>query len=331
MTRWNFNILLGCILVVGVAIISVRSIEKVAESREIDSAHGNAIVSANFEGNDGGEARNSDRKFIDNHATVMVSESLDSTPNIESTQRIARYLSERDHIVLLDSYIESRLSDADLPELYRMLDDESHAMDWRNVLFAICVLEDGDRALAVAEGFITRYWDWQHGQFSEQEAQSVIRGIVLSITVLGVVDQSLSGPFLRKVFTQGGSKLLLDDWLNNPLPGKSPFEQTLLHDAVFAAGGGLLHTRSPELFAVVEERFQQLATVPLDQLGDYESSVLGACISLMAERDVYLEMGWEEGVHYLFELPPESRLQVIMGRRSEYYRRVSEIRDANRA
>lgn len=223
----------------------------------------------------------------------------------EYPDRIMKYIRPSGGSIFLESYVLDRLSEDDLPHLSRALRDEAYAGQWGDVIFAICVLEEDARALATVQEFVSTPWDWRKSKYGGQSAERVIRAILSSIRYLAMTEPSLSGPFLEDAFTREGAERLLQEWKNAALPPGMPFDRALVDVIRYNAATGLLHTRSPELFRVVEDKFYELASLPPSERSD-NSYTLEICRLHLGERDLYQEMGWEKGVTYIYSLDADA-------------------------
>lgn len=102
------------------------------------------------------------------------------------------------------------------------------------------------------------------------------------------------------------------------------FEETLVDSVRYGAATAMLHSRSPELFKVVEDTFYNLAPLHPSQRPD-DGYTMEICKLHLGERDLYNEMGWEKGVHYLYELDDESAIKVGMRLMSKYTKLEMEL------
>lgn len=232
---------------------------------------------------------------------------------------VVDYLSLPIPIVFSESFIRQKLSVADLPALYAVLNDGKQARHWRQTLWAVCVLADNAEALNVVTRVLSSYWDWRAAGYSSQEAGMVYLELAGATASLSMVDPAFSAPFLTEIFSRSGARKFFDVWRKAELPDMTPFETSILNFATVGAGSGLLHSRSPELFAVVEDTFRRLDSVPVLERTDEERETFHICIQLMAERDIYQELGWERGLEYVSSLSSEGWLNVLLSRSRKYY------------
>jgi hypothetical protein len=235
------------------------------------------------------------------------------------SDRLEEYLDPNNQIVLLESYVLSKLAKSELSHLYLALEDDKFAPSWSRILLAICVLEDDIEALSVLKRFVSTPWDWKSSTYEAQDASRIIRNRIKAVTCAALLEPQLSGPFLQTVFTHEGTVEFLSAWQSVEFPYEEmTFAGTLVSDFRYGAASGLLHTRSEELFGAVEGEFRRIAAIPKLSRTSEESELLVNCQLVFAERDLYREMGWEEGVAYLYILDGERKLDAILSRIGNY-------------
>lgn len=251
------------------------------------------------------------------------SENAIENSRVSVPDRIVSFLNPQGGCVFLESYVRERLSERDLPFLHQALSDDKFAGQWSDVVFALCVLEEDRKALEVVQEFVSTPRAWQTSGY-KGDAYYVIRTIMLSVRNLGWVDPALSGPLLQEIFTRPGAEKFLDDWRNVPLPDGMNFEDTLLDSVRYGAATAMLHSRSPELFKVVEDTFYKLAPLqPSQRSGN--GYTMEICKMHLGMRDLYNEMGWEEGVRYLSSVDDHDLLNVTARMKSKYNKLELEL------
>ncbi len=243
----------------------------------------------------------------------------ESAPTPAFSKQLKEYLAPNNQMVLLESHVLSMLERSDLPQLYLALEDDKFAPSWSSILLAICVLEDDTKALSVLKHFVSTPWDWKASTYGPHESSRIIRNRIKSVTCVALLVPELSGPFLQSIFTHEGTVEFLSAWQSLEFPHEEmTFAGTLVSDFRYSAASGLLHTRSAELFTTVESEFRRIAALPKLSRTSEERELLVNCQLIFAERDLYLEMGWEEGVAYLYSLDGERKLDAILSRIGSY-------------
>lgn len=201
------------------------------------------------------------------------------------------------------SPIEQSLSKADLPRLYAELDDSRPSTNWSKVLQAICVLEDGSVAIEVVKRFVSTPWDWRKHNYTGFDAVPVVMYRMWCVRNLALVDPTISGPFLTPLLEKENAFDLLKNWQTLPFPMNSQsFEEVIVNKFREGVALALIHTRSPELFAVVEQAYQTLDAQPESRTRREDNSLLLDYMMVIGEHEIYREKGWEEGAAYLKRL-----------------------------
>lgn len=208
----------------------------------------------------------------------------------------------------LKSSVTSVFTKADLPSLYAALRNDELAWQWKDILFAICVLDDGPKALKATQDLISTPWDWKSNSRRYQDPEHVIANLIIAISTVGVIDSSLSGPVLKDLFTQEGAESFLANWRETASAFGPEFFDHLTCDLMYGAGYGLLHSRTPELFKIVEDRYAEIKAIPVVERSKEERVVIETCTGLMHLRDFYDKRGWDEGIREYYSLSPSELL-----------------------
>ena len=227
-----------------------------------------------------------------------------------SAEKVAAFLAPHKRKVFLPSYVHVQLSEADLPALYDALGDEAFARQWNRVLFAICVLEEDEKAFETVKQFVSTPWDRSKSKISGHEATLVIRGITSSVVNLAMVEPTLSAPFLQEIFTREGAEQFLEGWKGYAFP-ESDIKRIFVDDLMFGAASGLLHLRDPAYFSVVEDKFYEIYAIPVMERSEAQGELFFTCRRLLASRLVYEEMGWDEGITFLHTLDSEAAIATM--------------------
>jgi hypothetical protein len=240
-----------------------------------------------------------------------------------SSTRIERFLDPQAKIVPLEAYVRERLSEDDLPGLYAALKDEKYARKWNNVMMAICVLEDDEKAFEVVKTFASTPWDWESGNIRGHEATLVIRGIITTIVNLAQLDPDISGPFLAETFTRDGAERFLKGWEGYTYP-EDDLRELLVEDLMFCAASGLIHTRVPAYNKLVEDKAHEIHAIPKEARSYEEAALFASCRQLLGWRMLYEEMGWDNAITYLHNLSTDSALDVATSYTGKYTRHLIE-------
>jgi len=243
--------------------------------------------------------------------------------SITSTDKVAAFLAPHKNKIFLPSYVTNRLSEADLPALYDALDNEVFARQWNRVLFAICVLEEDEKAFETVKQFVSTPWDWRSGNRHGQDARLVVRGIVNSVANLAMLDSAVSGPFLADIFTRDGAERFLANWDGYDYPEGGRWD-LLVEDVMFSAASGLIHTRVPEYNALVENKAREIHAIPKTKRTDAQTSHLLNCCQLLGWRMLFDEMGWDEGIEYTNTLNSESAFSLSNRYTGKYIRYLND-------
>lgn len=256
---------------------------------------------------------------VENAEELPVYDSVEVTNNdarSSVSRPVAEFLESPDEIVFLASYVRDNLSTKDLESLYGTLEDTTFAQRWRDVLFAICVLEEDAKALDVVKEFVSKPWDWRTAKLPGREASQVVRGIAISLMNLAMLDPEVSGPFLKEMFSLEGAEYIFQKWREAQFPS-SDSERVFKADLMYGAASGLLHSRSPELLKIVEDTFYELHALHPTERSEEQRTLLFTCKQILGENEFYQIVGWDKGIAHIYGLHPEeaANLEIVnMGR-----------------
>lgn len=237
-------------------------------------------------------------------------------------RRLGKLGSEQRRTVFLESSITSRFSKEDLPYIYGALKMNEYATQWGDLVFAVCVLEEDGKALSVVREFVSTPWNRQDSEFESQDARRIIRRVAMSVAKVAILEPSISGPFLEESFEQKGAENLIERWRDNVQPLGDDLFETMVNDVVYGAAYGLLHSRDPGLFKIVEDEYHRIKALSgLDRLRN-DNGRLEICIDMLKQRDLYNDMGWDAGISYLYGLSDEALVEWKLSASDTYSREI---------
>ena len=238
---------------------------------------------------------------------------------------VEAFIHEDNEPFYLRQPIEESLSKRDLPYVYDVLSKPNYQFRWHNALLALCVLEEGPRALETVVAKVTQPWDWSEHGYQEHRPLSPLDTRISYLWTLSMVDPALSVPFLAPLLSTEGATTFLESWGALPLSGNDPHRiDDLVGTVQRAAAYALMYSQSPAAVVPIADELQRQAG-RTDSRGYWvESHTVFLLAEVLGLYDLLQEKGWEEGMRALREGQPT----VGYGIATPYVRKRLEDVDA---
>lgn len=235
------------------------------------------------------------------------------------SERLEKYLA-LEKVPFSPKDMEGMLTKEDLPILHEIVKDPSYAEKWRLALFAICQLDDPQRAFDTVIQHIQRPHD-----FGRIDYLSYFHKVG-SVVYLGRLDRRVTAEFLKRAITKEGAKEVLAPWrhVTTLTVDVEGLEMTFRSKAADA----MLRYEDEGLLDSVRQEYHFLRQIPPRDRGYLDDELCRRFRKTLAIRDMQRDYGVDEARRILIsedrqfddDLPILPRKNTLTRYLAPYYR-----------